>query len=179
MLRDQPDREQGGVEAASLLATPSGWQAAGRLRVGDRLLTLGSGPLPITARVCIACTEAVLLPAGALGNRADMVLPADQRVAIDSDLSDDPVVMLPLRALVDWRGITLIRSETAVLCFHLPRPEVIYAGPGLLLSCAGSEGIAPLPDLSGPSARQLVACLIGYEAGRAMAQAALRAAKRL
>jgi hypothetical protein len=140
---------------------------------------LGSGPLPITGIERVTAPDWVLLPAAAIGNRTEMALPSYQCVLIDSDLSHDPLVLLPLRALAEWRGITRIGARTSAIRLRLPRPEVIYAGPGLLLSCAGSDGHLPLPDLSGPSARQLVACLIGYETGRALAaQAALRAEKR-
>lgn len=159
----------------TLLATPQAWVPAAALAVGDHLLTVGAGALPILAIHPGRTPQLASLPAGALGNRSALNLPADQRIALQTDLADDPITLMPLRALQRWRGITLHRRSAATLSFHLARPEVIYAGPGLLLACAGNSGTPPLSSLSPAAARQIIACLIGIEAGRGLAQATWRA----
>lgn len=167
-----------GVEAALALATPEGWRPAANLRAGDFVVTTG-GVVPVRAvfRSVLGAGMPfglwpVAVPAGVLGNAGPVLLPADQRVAVGAD---GGMVLLPARALEHWRGIARVApAGQEVLRLTFDAPQLVIAA-GMLFACAGDGarglGDALAPGL--PEAREIIACRIGFDAGRGMRQAAL------
>jgi hypothetical protein len=178
----QQDGLVDGIFAATPVATPQGWRAAAALCPGDLVLSVGSGPVAVCAVSTAILPHLTLqLPQGALGNRSPIELPPAQLVLLETDqalqMCGTDLILLPALAFDGWRGIALqnLSTPNPLLQLVLARPEVIYAGPGLLLACPGAEdALPPLPSLSLATARQLVACLIAYDLGRSLraAQAA-------
>lgn len=172
-----------GVEAGLPVATARGWRAAGALRAGEAIVTLGG--LAVLRGVARSCLGAgmkrafwpLALPAGALGNAVGMILPADQRIALGMD---GGVMLLPARALEHWRGAGRVAPDgRAVVRLWFDRPQVVVAA-GLHFACGGTgpdsaeagAGAGPLsPGV--PEAREIMALRIAFDAGRGLAQAAL------
>lgn len=181
-----------GIVSDTLIATSSGWRPADSLRVGDPVLTFDHGEQAITGlRSTVLGPDIqthwpLLVPAGALQNREDVILLPEQKVMIDSDIAEElfgeAFVLLPALSLQSWRGIDLSRppSGKAVVQISFSEPQIIYASRTLMLSCPGEE-LAQL-DWSDPGyfacsmtqARHLIACIMAEEAG-----AALRLARQL
>ncbi len=170
-----------GLSAGLPIATPLGWRAAGQVREGDAVWCLDAPPQPVVGvrRHLMRAPQAVLVPALALGNPDPVVLLPDQPVALDLDqaaeLYGDPVALIPARALVGWRGIRRCRAQAGlVIRLRFARRQVIYAGPGLLLACAGEAGLLvcaegpPAPPLTAGQARHLMACVMAEEIGAAL-----------
>lgn len=174
-----------GVFPATEVATPEGWRPAGDLAAGDAILTVGRGAQGIV-EVCAGSPGTILhLPTGALGNRVAMDLPAGQGLLLEAELAEDlgeePFAVIPALSLSGWRGVVQREAADKSVRLILPQPGLIYAGPGLLLACAGRQSLEALvrspglAALSLASARALVACLIAEEAGLILSrQAALR-----
>lgn len=171
-----------GVVAGLPVATPDGWRLAGTLRQGDPVVTLGgTAPLRGVFRATLGAGMAralwpLAVPQGALGNPVALLLPADQRVALGAD---GGMMLLPARALCHWRGIAPVRpAGQVVVALHFDAPQVVVAA-GMLFGCAGDyargAGGTLAPGL--PEAREIVACRIAFDAGRALGQAA-RAKRR-
>ena len=163
------------------IATPDGWRAAGQVRVGDAVWCLDDSPqrvLSLQRHWQRACWE-VRVPPLALGNTTSVFLLSDQPVALELDqaahLYGDPVVLIPAKALIGWRGIGPARAPGgAVVRLGFAKRQVIYAGPGLLLGCPAvappvlrPEG-PPAPPLTAEQARHLMACVMAEEAGAAL-----------
>lgn len=169
----------GGVFPSTLVATPEGWRAAGGLALGDPVLTVGAGPLSL---VSVARAEAPLwvqaLPAGACGNRAPVVLPPGQCLLFEPRPGD--LALIPAEALEGWRGVRSRPNGARPLTLQLQWPEMIYAGPGLILSLPGmGRSACPLLDeLPLARARALVARAMAQDLGAALAQAARTGAGR-
>lgn len=160
------------------IATPEGWRAVAQVRVGDAVWCLDASPQPVLAmdRRCLRAVWAVRVPPLALGNGGPVHLLPDQPVALDLDqaaeIYGDPVVLIPARALIGWRGIGPVRlAGGAVVRLRFAKRQVIYAGPGLLLGCPsavpstlGPEG-PPAPPLTAEQGRDLMACVMAEELG--------------
>jgi len=181
------DERIDGVLAGLAIATPDGWRAAGQVQAGDLVWCMDDAPQPVLAvrRHLLRHPRAVLVPARALGNPAPVILLPDQPVALELDqaalIYGDPVALIPARALVGWRGITACRAPAGmVVRLVFVRRQVIYAGPGLLLGCAGipprglrPEG-PPAPPLTAGQARHLMTCVMAEEVGAGLRPNLLR-----
>lgn len=167
-----------GVFPATRIATPQGWRAAAFLRPGHAVLTVGAGALPLVA---VEPQPPPLwvqtLQAGACGNRAALRLPPGQAILLETDaaipLAGEPFALIPAQALEGWRGIDAAPNAAAPVLLRLARPELIYAGPGLILSMPGPGTIAAA-TLPLHQARSLVARLVAEDLGAELGQAALR-----
>lgn len=168
-----------GLPASQLLATPDGWVEAGDLEVGDPVLTFEKGELPVAAVFRSAQAAwvpaafwPVWLPKGVMDNDHPVELLPAQMVMLEAELAEEmygePFVMVPALALLGWNGITR-RAPREVEFVHLQfdTPQVVFAGPCLLLGCGGhghraanlfrADGMA---TLGLKEARHLVAGLI-------------------
>lgn len=179
-----PEALVAGIFPATRIATPQGWRAAAFLRPGQVVLTVGAGPLALTAIEPRSAPLWVLdLPEGALGNRAPLRLPPGQALLLETELAEPltgaPFALIPAQALEGWRQIECLPNAAAPLGLRLESDELIYGGPGLILGLPGPGG-AHRPDLPGipllslPEARALVARLVAEDLGQVLAQAALR-----
>ena len=187
MARERQTAGQGGAQPVGLgpttpVATATGWRPAGEIAPGDRLLTMDAGAVPVVDLARLALTprdRAVRVPPWALGNRRGVCLAPGQGVVIHEPLAEelyaDPFAVLPVAALVGWRGIAALPHGAVPMV--LPRfaaPQVIYAARELMVACPGvTPGTGPAPDL-GPvafppaQARHLALCLMAEEVGAAL-----------
>lgn len=140
-----------GFIAGTRVASNLGWRDVSALSVGDLVLTFDNGMQPITelrrtmmwvdAPESAAAHWPVTVPAGALDNRVELTLLADQGVLVESDAASDmygdPFAIVPAVALVGYRGITrrAPQQQIEVLCISFAEEQVIYAEGGTLLHC--------------------------------------------
>ncbi len=140
-----------GLVAGTKVATPIGWRVIEGIVTGDRVLTFDGGMQRVVAvrRQVIYSdhsdrdpeTWPLHVPAGMLGNRADMTLMCEQAVLVESDAAEeifgDPFAMIPALALEGYRGITRVappaRLEVITLVFE--QDEVVFANIGALFFC--------------------------------------------
>jgi len=177
-----------GLYASTPVQTAFGWQAVAELGPGDLVMTQESGLVPVVA-VHLEFRRAlwsVRLPEGAVGNEAMLMLPPGQPILIKTHyalpFSGDDLALVPATALEGWRGIAphVPACAEQILQLRLPRPAVIFAGPGILAGCEGQDiGCFDLkslmstptrPMLPLAAARQMVAALIAEEAGAGFAE---------
>lgn len=140
-----------GLMAGTRVASNLGWRAVEALAVGDLVLTFDNGMQEITEiRRMTFWTDApdtppaqwpVIVPAGALDNRAEMTLLADQGVLVESDTADDmygdPFAVLPAHTLVGVRGIhrAAPAAQIELIAIYFAQEQVIYAESGALIHC--------------------------------------------
>lgn len=145
-----------GVLAGTRVASSLGWRAVEALAAGDKLLTFDNGMQPIMdvrreathidTSLLPQDRWSMLVPAGALSNRTEMVVKWNQGILIESDVADealgDPFALVPAFALEGVRGITRQRPPNVVqlTTIILERAEVIYAEGGTLLHCPAAGG---------------------------------------
>ena len=133
--------------------TPLGVIAAGQLRSGDLVMT-DDGPQPLHAvtRHTLPCRgpfAPVLLRAPFFGNSRDLLVSADQLVAISGPeveyLFAEDEVLLPAAALIDHHRALpdLRRPEVTGVALRLGRPALLNAHGCTLLM--GSDRLLPLP----------------------------------
>lgn len=173
-----------GLMAGTRVASNLGWRTVEALAVGDSVLTFDNGMQEITeVRRVMMWIDApdtnpafwpVIVPAGALDNRTELTLLADQGVLVESDAAadmyGDPFAVVPAQALVGVRGIHRAapqhRVELIVIAFA--DEQVIYAEGGALIHCPVArmaldcllDGTTPVYDVLGLSdATYLAGCL--------------------
>ena len=189
-----------GLYASTKVQTAFGWQCVADLRPGDLVMTEGDGLTPL----CAIHPEfrpalwSVRLPMGAAGNLDDLILPPGQpvliRTAYAMPFSGDDLALVPATALEGWHGIAphVPASTEPVLQLRLPRPGIVFAGPGLRVGCDGDNHFSldlksllhtpSRPVLPLAAARQMMAALVAEEAAlcfRALHAAYLRAPPNL
>ena len=183
-----------GLPASQKLATPDGWVEAGDLEPGDPVLTFEHGILPLR-NVHRSAQAAwvppvfwpVHLPEGTMGNDHPVELLPAQMIMLECELAEDyfgeACVMVPALSLVGWNGAKrLPPREVELVHLHFDQPQVVFAGPSLLLGCGGMGNTAAnmfnggdLLTLGLREARMLVSGLIA-EGRRAALDAAMAAA---
>lgn len=140
-----------GVIAGTRVASNLGWRDVAALSVGDQVLTFDNGMQEITemrrSTMWVDAPDSaqalwpVTVPVGALGNRVELTLLADQGVLVESDAASDmygdPFAIVPAVALVGLRGITRRAPQHAieVISISFADEQVIYAEGGALLHC--------------------------------------------
>lgn len=140
-----------GLVAGTKVATPMGWRVIEAIAAGDKVLTFDGGMQTVVGvRRDIVWTGGagsdpatwpLLVPAGALGNRAEMVLMPQQAVMVESDTAErlfgDPFATIPALALEGYRGIERIvpdaRMEVVTLVFE--QDEIVFGNIGALFLC--------------------------------------------
>ena len=175
---------QGGLPPVGLglttpVATPTGWRPAGEIAPGDLLFTMDAGAVAVTGveRIDLAArVRAVRVPSWALGNRRGGSLAPGQGILLHEPLAEelyaDPFAVLPVSALIGWRGIVALPHGAAPMV--LPRfraPQVIYAARELLVACPGegpAQALSPVP-FPADQARHLALCLMAQDLGTALA----------
>ncbi len=121
----------------TMLETPQGWTAVADLTPGTEVATLDGGFAPIAwVGRAQPMGHGLLVPAGALGNCSDLVLPGETLVGLEAPLEFDATsdhISLPLAAFEGLRGI---RRSNAVGCFRtlgFDAEEMLWAQTGLLV----------------------------------------------
>ena len=162
-----------GLMAGTRVASNLGWRAIEALAVGDQVLTFDNGMQEIVEiRRKVFFLDApetdqavwpVTIPVGALGNREELTLLADQGVLIESDAAvdrhGDPFAVVPALSLVGLRGITreAPAQQIELIAVYFATDEVVYAEGGALVHCpsrttpldAMMHGVAPSYDVMG------------------------------
>ncbi|MEL6463841.1 MAG: Hint domain-containing protein [Pseudomonadota bacterium] len=140
-----------GLLSGTRVATSMGWRAVEALAVGDLVLTFDAGLQSLvevrremfwTADApAPAVYDSVFVPAGALGNSADLELLPDQGVLVESDAAcdvyGDPFAVVSAKSLEGYRGIHRVapRTQIEVVTLVFAEEQVIYAEGGALLHC--------------------------------------------
>ncbi|WP_299691549.1 Hint domain-containing protein [uncultured Tateyamaria sp.] len=139
-----------GLIAGTRIGTSMGWRTVEALAPGDMVLTFDNGLQPLVevrretywiSDVTMGDTAMVIVPAGAMGNVADVALLPDQGVLIESeaacDVHGDPFAVLRAKALEGFRGITRVspQPQMQVITLVFASDEVVYAEGGILLHC--------------------------------------------
>jgi hypothetical protein len=166
----------GGIAGQTMMATPFGMRSAQDLRIGDPLRASSGGPVCVVSIAAAPSQGWIRLPPLSLGNRQAIVIGQGQSLLIESayaqTITGSTAVVVPALALRFWRGILPCAAPDVALRITLSRPALIVGSAGLLFAAdgpanapLGTGDLPPVPSLSFESARQLVACLIAYEAG--------------
>lgn len=139
-----------GIVAGTKVASGHGWRPVEAIAEGDKVLTFDGGMQTVVAvRRSVLWGDArsdygtwpLHVPAGALGNRHDMSILADQPVLIESDTAEDlygdPFALIPACALDGFRGISRTapapRVEVVTLVFE--QDEIVFCNMGALFHC--------------------------------------------
>ena len=140
-----------GLMAGTKVASNLGWRAIEALTVGDSVLTFDNGMQEITevrrqtfwmdAPDTPAASWPVYVPVGALDNREEMILMADQGVVVESDGAadafGDPFAIVPAHSLAGVRGIMRAApaQQVELIAIYFADAQVIYAEGGALIHC--------------------------------------------
>ena len=172
-----------GLYGSTRVLTVLGWQEVAALRAGDLILTRELGLMPVVDAL-IEPRQAlwsVCFPAGSIGNEKTERLPPGQPVliqtAVATPFSGDDMALVPATSLEGWRGIApQVPALTEIIVqLRLEREAIIFAGPGLMVGCRGTDrGAFDLkrlfewpsrPTIPLSAARHLAAHLVAAEAG--------------
>lgn len=146
-----------GLMAGTRVATAMGWRAVDALAEGDMVLTFDAGLQQITKvtrqviwageRACPGQFWPLTVPAGALGNRGDIYLLANQYVMVESDAGEDlfgdPFSLIVARALEGVNGIKAappVHGRAAIV-LHFESEQVVFAESGVLYYCPSACGL--------------------------------------
>lgn len=140
-----------GIVAGTKVATTMGWRVIEGITIGDQVLTFDGGMQKVVGlrRDVVwtggagsdPATWPLHVPAGALGNRADMYLMPQQAVMVESDTAErlfgDPFAMIPALALEGYRGIsrTVPEARIEVITLVFEQDEVVFGNIGALFLC--------------------------------------------
>ena len=140
-----------GLMAGTRVASNLGWRAIEALAVGDQVLTFDNGMQDIVeirrmtfwsdAPKSAPAIWPVTVPAGALGNREELTLLADQGVLVESDTAadmyGDPFALIPAHTLEGLRGIYRQApvGQIELIAVYFAQEQVIYAEGGALIHC--------------------------------------------
>ncbi len=123
------------LSAETMIETQSGWTRAADLTPTDHLASLDGGFVPVAwLRRALPCA-AILVPAGALGNCSDLILPEDTHIGVDAPLNfevETDMLSLPLRAFLGQNGIRLT-AASEFITLGLASEEMLWAQTGLLI----------------------------------------------
>jgi hypothetical protein len=162
----------GGFLPTTLVETEEGFKQARDIKPGDMVFTFDGGAQEVKAvkHAVPRLTTCMHVPAGALGNDRDLMLPSDQKVVLEMDtaerLFDLPVVVTKLIALSGYRGITPAAPERlGRIHFEFEEEELVWAESGMLLPAGDTAEESAFHQLSLNETRQVLAS----DEGRALA----------
>lgn len=144
------DARTTGMVAGTKVATNAGWASVETIREGQQVLTFDGGlqtVIAVTRHSLMADTHDISswplsVPAGALGNRADMTILPHQSVMIESDAAEDmtgdPFALIPGASLAGFRGISQERPSewVDVIQLHFTQDEIVFANIGACFCAA-------------------------------------------
>ena len=145
-----------GFTAATRVAAPMGWRAVEALTVGDMVMTLDAGWLPVHAihRQGLWCglgdcpveLQPLTIPAGVFGSSRPVILMPQQFVLFEEELAADLYgsfsVALPAAQLNGFFGIERIKPQHPidVIAVELEEDEVLLAEGGAMVLCPSACG---------------------------------------
>lgn len=157
--RQRPMTMAKGLIAGTLVGTAEGWRRVEDLRPGDLLVTFDNGLQPLVAveralypnpAVGFAGAEPLLqIPAGLIGNRRSMLVPRDQVVIMESDLSEelhgDPFAPIYACALDNMPGVSDVMPEEGFVMVTLSfeAQQIVFAEGNALILCSAAVASAP------------------------------------
>ncbi|MGR3542591.1 MAG: Hint domain-containing protein [Hasllibacter sp.] len=117
---------------------------------GDRVLTFDDHDVVVTAvsrGFCSGFDGGALSrgPAGAVGNREETILTAEQRVLLESDEAEaatgDPFALVRARDLIGLPGVRRIASDAPIemIALHFEDEQVVPVAGGLLMHCLAAD----------------------------------------
>lgn len=146
-----------GIVAGTNVATPIGWRPVESVVAGDQVLTFDGGMETVVAVERLTVFPEthgesyedwpLHVPAGALGNREDMVILAQQPIMLESDAAEaiygDPFALVPAAALEDFRGIKRVEPEgiIEVVRLRFAKDEIVFCNVGGLFHCPATSDI--------------------------------------
>ena len=181
------DARTTGMVAGTKVATNAGWASVETIREGQQVLTFDGGlqtVIAVTRHSLMADTHDISswplsVPAGALGNRADMTILPHQSVMIESDAAEDMTgdlfALIPGASLAGFCGISQERPSewVDVIQLHFAQDEIVFANIGALFLCRAQVDLmsdAPATSydvLSIEVAEDLIDCLMFEDDARA------------
>jgi hypothetical protein len=121
----------------TMVETAQGWTAIADLTAGDAVATLDGGFVPLAwVGDTQPVVDALFVPARALNNCSDIILPAETLVGIEAPLHFDAKsdhVSLPLAALEGLRGICKSDAALQFRTLGFASEEMIWAQTGMLV----------------------------------------------
>lgn len=161
-----------GFLPGTLVDTDRGFVEVRDLKPGDMVYTFDGGAQEVKAvkHSVPRLTTLVHVPAGALGNDTDLLLPSDQMVALELDAAERlfgvPLVMTKLISLAGYKGISpALPERLARIHLEFDEEELVWAESGMLIQAAGDTLDSAYRRLSLAETRQILAS----EEGRALA----------
>ncbi|WP_163846724.1 Hint domain-containing protein [Pseudooceanicola aestuarii] len=140
-----------GILAGTRVATSVGWQLIENIREGDAVLTFDNGLRKVRAikrtrlwegdGLCPRQFQPFCVPAGALGNREEMLVLPRQGVLVESDAAEnalgDPFVLVQVSALAGTCDIARRAPDAPieVLTLHFDEDEIVFSSNGALCIC--------------------------------------------
>ncbi|MDC0657157.1 Hint domain-containing protein [Leisingera sp. SS27] len=163
----------GGFLPDTLVETEEGFKQARDVKPGDMVFTFDGGAQEVKAvkHAVPRLTTLMHVPAGALGNDTDLMLPSDQKVALEMETAERlfglPVVVAKLIALAGYKGITAAAPERlGRIHFEFAEEELVWAESGMLLPAQDAVEDSAFHQLSLTETRQVLAS----DEGRALSQ---------
>ena len=167
----------GGFLPECMVETDRGFIQARDVKPGDMVYTFDGGEQEVKAvrHAVPRLTTLMHVPAGALGNDTDLMLPSDQKVVLEMDTAERlfglPVVVTKLIALSGYKGIAPAAPERlGRIHFEFEEEELVWAESGMLLPAGGQEANraeeSAFHHLSLTETRQVLAS----DEGRALAE---------
>jgi hypothetical protein len=148
-----------GLLSGTLVATDEGWRPVEGIVAGDMVLTFDNGMQPVRAvhrleisRATVPAHKAftMFVPAGALGNRKDMLLMPSQEVIVESDRAEsdfgEPFVLIQSLLLEGYRGIrkTPIQRDLSVYMLTFENEQILHTSGATLIACRAEVDFSPL-----------------------------------
>lgn len=163
----------GGFLPDTLVETEEGFKQARDVKPGDMVFTFDGGAQEVKSvrHAVPRLTTLMHVPAGALGNDTDLMLPSDQKVALEMDTAERlfglPVVVTKLIALAGYKGIAAAAPERlGRIHFEFEEEELVWAESGMLMPAGDDAQESAFHQLSLTETRQVLAS----DAGRALAE---------
>ncbi|MDE4133605.1 Hint domain-containing protein [Phaeobacter sp. QD34_3] len=169
---------EGGFLPSTLVETDRGFIQARDVKPGDMIYTFDGGAQEVQAvrHAVPRLTTLMHVPAGALGNDTDLLLPADQTVALELDAAERlfglPLVTAKLIHLAGHKGIKAAAPES-IGRIHITctEEELIWAESGMLVLAGEGGPDGAFCELSLTEVRQVLAS----DEGRALSQTGMGA----
>jgi Hint domain len=136
---------QPGLIAGTLVETPNGWTRVEDVSIGTQVATFDGDFRPVTQVTRQPDADALwCVPGGTLGACSDLLVEADQHLALTHPacrrLFDLPVVLAPVSALAGHGGIHRVPGKSApVHRLHFAEDEILWTQTGALIH-AGLDG---------------------------------------
>ena len=149
-----------GLVSGTRIATNLGWRMVESIAPGDTALTFDGG-MQVVRRIsrnilwsssknCPEHLWPLVVPAGALGNKDEMMMLPEQVVMIEADaaeeLFNDPFALVHAADLKGFNGIDRIKpqAEIVVYTLHFDEEQVVFACSGALFHCPANDQLCLL-----------------------------------